>query len=62
MRAIDTNVLARFLLNDDPDQGEVARRIVEDGIFLPLTVVLELGWLLGSRYGFSRDEIGRAHV
>lgn len=54
MKAVDTNVLARFLLNDDPAQTEMASDIIEAGVFVPITVLLELGWLLQSHYGFDR--------
>ncbi len=54
MRAIDTNILARFLVQDDPGQTVVARRIMAEGVFIPLTVLLETAWLLRSRYGMDR--------
>lgn len=57
MRAVDTNVLARFMLNDDPVQSPLARDLVKAGVFVPLTVLLELGWLLQSRYGLGREHL-----
>ncbi len=57
MKAVDTNVLARFMLDDDPVQSPLARDLVEAGVFVPLTVLLELGWLLQSRYGLAREHL-----
>jgi len=60
MRAIDTNVIARFLLNDDPAQSLVARSILQTNVFIPHTVLIEIVWLLSSRYGLTRDLISIA--
>ena len=58
MRAIDTNVIVRFLTADDAAQAAVARRAIEAGdIFIPMTVLLETEWVLRSGYGFSSDAI-----
>ena len=47
MRSVDTNVLARYYLNDDAAQARVAARILSGGgVFVPKTVVLELEWVL----------------
>lgn len=49
MIALDTNVLARYLLDDEPVQTRRARRLLEDAkaqYWVPVTVVLELGWVL----------------
>jgi predicted nucleic-acid-binding protein len=47
VRAVDTNVLARYYLQDDPAQGQVARKVIAAGdVFVPKTVVLELEWVL----------------
>lgn len=60
VRAVDTNVLARFILRDDPVQSPIAERTLIDGAYVPLTVLLETAWLLRSRFGFSREETGNA--
>jgi predicted nucleic-acid-binding protein len=57
MIAVDTNILARFYC-DDPDDPEAARQrvvakrvmIESDSIFVPLTVVLELEWVMRGFY------------
>ena len=49
MRAVDTNVLARYYLQDDPVQAQRAARILAaGGVFVPKTVMLELEWVLRS--------------
>lgn len=49
MRAVDTNILARYYLQDDPKQARAAARILAAGdIFVPKTVILELEWVLRS--------------
>ena len=42
MRAVDTNILARFYLRDDATQGRIAADVLTAGdVFIPKTVVLE---------------------
>jgi predicted nucleic-acid-binding protein len=57
VKAVDTNIVARALTQDDPIQSPIADRVLTTGAFIPLTVLLETGWLLRSRYGFSREAI-----
>ena len=55
MRAVDTNILARFYLRDDAVQGRIAARVLAAGdVFIPKTVVLELEWVL--RYVAEQSE------
>ncbi len=55
MRAVDTNVLARFYLRDDATQGRIAADVLSAGdVFVPKTVVLELEWVL--RYVADQPE------
>lgn len=61
MRAIDTNVLVRALVRDDPAQSPRAEALLRDGqLYVPVTVVLELEWVLRSRYGFSPRRVAQA--
>ena len=61
MRAIDTNVLVRFLVADDVQQAKKARVAIEAGdIFLPATVLLETEWVLRAGYGLTPDKIAAA--
>lgn len=49
MRAVDTNILARYYLADDSSQARVAQAVLESGeVFIPKTVMLELAWVLRS--------------
>jgi predicted nucleic-acid-binding protein len=66
MIAIDTNILARFYVNDpnDPDaclQRSLAHKVFVESsrIFVPLTVILELEWVLRAFYGFERQDFVR---
>lgn len=51
MAGLDTNVLARWLLEDDEDQAARAQQLFDAAqsnrstLFVPCTVVLELEWL-----------------
>ena len=60
MTGLDTNVLLRYLVRDEPAQAARATRELErDERFLIGSVVLcELVWVLEAGYGFSRAEIG----
>ncbi len=62
MIGVDTNILARFYVDDlnDPDavkQRPIARRILSESekIFVPLTVILELEWVLRAFYHFNKQ-------
>lgn len=60
MRAVDTNILARFILNDDDLQTPIANDVIRGGVYVSLSVWMELVWLLGARYRFSREMIAEA--
>lgn len=63
MPALDTNILVRYVVRDDVAQLASARRLitrcVEEGqtLFVPVTVVLELEWVLRSSFGFVKEDI-----
>lgn len=60
MIALDTNVVIRFLVNDDPAQGRRARDLIARGeVFVGSTVLLEAEWVLRAAYGFRPAEIQR---
>lgn len=60
MKAVDTNILARLLMVDDKSQAAAAARLVKSGVYIPLTVFLEIAWLLRSRYRLTRVETAEA--
>ena len=58
MRAIDTNVLVRFLARDNEDQAQRALAAILAGdVFVSKTVMLETEWVVRGVYGFSRDRV-----
>lgn len=62
MRAIDTNVLVRYLRNDDPRQSPIARDLIDeaaasDPLLVPNEVLVEIFWLLAKRQKFPRARI-----
>ena len=61
MIAIDTNVVARYLTGDHPDQSPRARMLVDSQpVFVPATVMLETEWVLRSAYGYKPEQVIRA--
>ena len=62
MRAVDTNVLVRFLTADDVAQFRRARKVMEGGtVFVPKTVLLETEWVLRRAYALSRADISSTY-
>ncbi|MBK7250021.1 MAG: type II toxin-antitoxin system VapC family toxin [Gammaproteobacteria bacterium] len=63
MLGLDTNVLVRYLVRDDPLQFERARRLIKrksargEPVLVSLLVLLETEWVLRSRYELSKAEI-----
>ncbi|WP_457393084.1 PIN domain-containing protein [Roseateles sp. P5_E1] len=63
MPALDTNVLVRYLVQDDAAQAAAVRqlmaRLTGEGatLFVAVTVVLELEWVLRKSYGFDKDSV-----
>lgn len=55
----DTNVLLRFVLNDDPEQYKLALDSMEksEGVVVTNHALCEMVWVLRSRYGVSRSAI-----
>ena len=60
MIALDTNVVVRFLVNDDLAQARRARSLIESNeTFVPASVLLEAEWVLRGAYGLGRGVVGR---
>lgn len=63
MPALDTNALVRYVVEDDAAQLAAARRLirkcVSEGqtLFVPVTVTLELEWVLRSNFEYAKDEV-----
>ena len=66
MLGLDTNVLVRFLVQDDQAQFQRAQKLlarelrVGDAVLISLLVLLETEWVLRSRYGLAKAEIAAA--
>lgn len=63
MPSLDTNVLLRHLIRDDARQGalveQLMSRCIQESIplFIPATVLLELEWVLRSRFGLDKAQV-----
>jgi predicted nucleic-acid-binding protein len=57
MLAIDTNVLVRLVVNDDPAQALVAKEGVARGAWVSHLVMAESAWVLTGNFGLSRAEL-----
>jgi predicted nucleic-acid-binding protein len=58
MVALDTNVLVRWFVNDDPVQTAAAEKLIaKHEIFVSNAVLLETEWVLRDAFSFSRAEI-----
>jgi predicted nucleic-acid-binding protein len=54
MIAIDTNVVVRFLVDDDHEQFRRARQVIANApVFISNTVLLECEWVLRSVYEYE---------
>jgi predicted nucleic-acid-binding protein len=61
MRAVDTNIVVRYLTGDDPAQFARAVGAMEGGeTFLGLTVLLETEWVLRSVYRYRSSRVVEA--
>lgn len=60
MRAVDTNVLVRLLVRDDPVQLAAAEDFVASGAWVSHVVLVETVWVLESVYGAPHRRIASA--
>ncbi|EZP53531.1 type II toxin-antitoxin system VapC family toxin [Sphingomonas sp. RIT328] len=54
MKAVDTNIVVRYVTDDDPVQSPIATRVLSEPCYVSDTVLLETAWLRSSHYGFGR--------
>lgn len=64
MNAVDTNVLARFFINDADDHEAARQRpaaiaALSGAVFVPVSVILEFEWVMRGFYELSRKDIQR---
>ena len=63
MIALDTNVLIRFLINDDKKQASITKEVIQKAestkqpLFVTSLVVLEVVWVLDAVYEAERSDI-----
>lgn len=62
MIGLDTNVLVRYIMQDDAKQSPLATRILESLTaespgFVPLVAAVELAWVLSSAYELGRPQL-----
>ena len=64
MIAVDTNVLARFFINDEEDREAAKQRpaaiaALSGKVFVPMSVILEFEWVMRGFYELPRKDIQR---
>jgi predicted nucleic-acid-binding protein len=59
MKAVDTNVVLRFLTWDDDVYSPLASACIAGGVFVAHSVLIETEWALRSGYGWDRRRIAR---
>ena len=63
MPALDTNVLVRYVVQADSGQLAAAKRLIDrcvaegKSLFIPVTVTLELEWVLRASFGYVKDDV-----
>lgn len=65
MIGLDTNVLVRYIMQDDPKQSSKATKLIEslDGDnpgYVTMVSVVELYWVLTSSYELSGEQVAQA--
>ena len=65
MIGLETNVLLRYIMQDDARQSLKATKLLESLMvdepgFVPLVSVVELGWVLSSCYDLDREQVAQA--
>jgi predicted nucleic-acid-binding protein len=66
MPALDTNVLVRYVVEDNGGQLAAAKRLIGrcvaegQSLFVPVTVTLELEWVLRTSFGYVKDDVLQA--
>lgn len=65
MIGLDTNIVVRYIVQDDPVQSPQAAALIErltedDPGFISIVAMAETAWVLGSVYRFSDAEVAAA--
>ena len=62
MIGVDTNVLLRLVIDDDPEQNRQAKhffaaRSADDPAFVSILALSEFIWVLQKRYGYAKEQL-----
>ena len=63
MTGLDTNVVIRYLAQDDPKQSAIAARFIEQSLttdhpgFITCVTLCEIAWVLAEAYGSTRNAV-----
>jgi predicted nucleic-acid-binding protein len=60
MRAVDTNVVVRLVVEDDPRQAAAAERFIEGGAWVSVLALAESVWVLNNVFDLRVDELATA--
>ena len=65
MIGLDTNVLVRYIMQDDPKQSPIATQIIESfegagSVYVTLVSIVELVWVLSASFELTRSQVAQA--
>ena len=60
MRAVDTNLVVRLIVRDNPEQVEVAEKFASGGAWVSHLVLAETMWVLDAVYERTSEQIATA--
>lgn len=66
MIGLDSNLLVRYLTQDDPAQSKKANQVIDSAIeagqplYLNHIVICEVNWVLARAYGYAKAELAEA--
>jgi predicted nucleic-acid-binding protein len=60
MRAVDTNIVVRLVVRDDPGQVRAAEEFIAGGAWVSHLVLAETAWVLDAVYERTAQQIGTA--
>lgn len=61
MPAIDASLIVRYLTGDHAQQSARARALIDgESVFVAITIILEVEWVLRSAYEYQAADVARA--
>jgi predicted nucleic-acid-binding protein len=61
MRAVDTNVVVRLIVRDDPRQTASAEQFIRGGVWFSVLGLAEAVWVLDRVYKFNSKNLTGCH-